>query len=549
MNGFIFNFAISIINLDLSVIMNKIYLRFIKNSAAILLLVFMSVSLYAQDNEVDSVAIYYKDAFRLYSADSTQESFNTIQKYFHLSDEEVDKEKRGRLYGLQGYIFLSRGATLNAIESFSMTKNIGFELDDLKMVVSGYHGLGRTYVAIKDFDRARINLELGLKYSIEINYYKSEAIMYNALGLLEDSQGNKIKALKNYHNFLQRAKAQDDTLSIVYAYVNISESYLELENKDSSFYYLNLAAELNNIEKSPQAAANIYSNYGRLAFLNNEYQKAIDLINKSLKISFDNNFSNFILTNYYVLIDNYKAINDNEKAIQVYSELDNYKDSIHEINDARKYETINSYTLIKEKDSQTKLWKQKFKNRNIILLLTILLTTAVIILLFILNNNYKENKLKFKSENKDLSDTIDEKNRELVTRIMSENQHDSIISIVNDNIDKINRHKTIDEVKDDLQALKKEIVVKEQIASNWDSFKIQFEQVHTDFFNSLQKIEPNLTNSELRMCAYIKMNMTTKEIANILNISDRSIQTSRYRLKKKLGLDSKIDLITYIQAV
>ena len=51
------------------------------------------------------------------------------------------------------------------------------------------------------------------------------------------------------------------------------------------------------------------------------------------------------------------------------------------------------------------------------------------------------------------------------------------------------------------------------------------------------------------MCAYIKMNMSTKEIANILNISDRSIQTSRYRLKKKLNLDPKIDLTTYIQAI
>jgi len=513
------------------------------------ILVLVSIISYANHSNADSLSYYNNLAYRYYSNDSSDNAIIAIHKALYYSDTTNNKKRMGHLYGLKGYILLSQGAAARALRSFAKTKNIGIEINNNSLIVAGYHGLGKTYIAIKEYDKAKKDLELGLKYASENNFIGAEAIFYNALGILEDSRGNTAKAISNFEEFLRISKERDDTLSEIYAYVNLGEIYLIIDLLDSAHHYIQLADNLNKYVQNNQAKASIFGNYGGLAYKKQNYEKSIALINKSLKISFDNNFSEFITDNYYSLIENYKALHNIDKAMEIYDSLDHYKDSIHNINDARKYAAIHSQNSIDEKEAQAKLWEQRFKNRNIILILSIALTVVFIVLLIILYKVYNSNRIQFRNDRKNFSDTIDEKNRELVTRIITESQHSSFMESINQSINEISKHKSIDEVKNSLHSLKSNIAVKEQINNNWDSFKIQFKQVHPNFFNSLVQKQANLTQNELRMCAYIKMNMSTKEIANILNISDRSIQTNRYRLKKKLNLSPQTDLITYIQAI
>src|SRR5690606_943317 len=65
-------------------------------------------------------------------------------------------------------------------------------------------------------------------------------------------------------------------------------------------------------------------------------------------------------------------------------------------------------------------------------------------------------------------------------------------------------------------------------------FDVHFEKVHNNFFNELKAACPELTKRELRLCAFIKMDLSNKEIAPLLNISVRGVETSRYRIRKKL---------------
>jgi len=71
---------------------------------------------------------------------------------------------------------------------------------------------------------------------------------------------------------------------------------------------------------------------------------------------------------------------------------------------------------------------------------------------------------------------------------------------------------------------------------DWNRFLIKFEEKHTDFFKKLKRHYPQLTNSDLRLCACLKLNMESKEIASLMNLSVRAIENSRYRLRKKLNL-------------
>ena len=71
---------------------------------------------------------------------------------------------------------------------------------------------------------------------------------------------------------------------------------------------------------------------------------------------------------------------------------------------------------------------------------------------------------------------------------------------------------------------------------DWNRFLINFEEKHTGFFRNLKRSYPLLTNHDLRLCACLKLNMESKEIASLMNLSVRAVENSRYRLRKKLNL-------------
>lgn len=80
----------------------------------------------------------------------------------------------------------------------------------------------------------------------------------------------------------------------------------------------------------------------------------------------------------------------------------------------------------------------------------------------------------------------------------------------------------------------------------WQRFEHHFDEVHSGFIKKLKEMYPELTPSELRLCAYLRLNMTTKDIAQILNISVRGVEISRYRLRKKLKIESDTNLVDFM---
>ncbi len=88
-----------------------------------------------------------------------------------------------------------------------------------------------------------------------------------------------------------------------------------------------------------------------------------------------------------------------------------------------------------------------------------------------------------------------------------------------------------------------------QLDNNWDQFEIYFDQVHENFFKRLRQNFPELTPKDQKLCAYLRMNLSTKEIAPLLNISVRGVEISRYRVRKKLGIDSEKNLVEFIMDV
>ena len=88
-----------------------------------------------------------------------------------------------------------------------------------------------------------------------------------------------------------------------------------------------------------------------------------------------------------------------------------------------------------------------------------------------------------------------------------------------------------------------------RLDNDWELFKNHFEKIHPYFFTRLQHSFPNLSVSDIKHCACIKLNFDTKETARFFNVKPDSIQMSRVRLKKKLNLSESTDLREFIQEI
>ena len=97
--------------------------------------------------------------------------------------------------------------------------------------------------------------------------------------------------------------------------------------------------------------------------------------------------------------------------------------------------------------------------------------------------------------------------------------------------------------------LKKAIRQHLQVGDDWERVTLHFEKVHPQFFEQLRQQNPGLTPNELKQCAYVKLNLTNKDIANLVNIEPNSVKIAQYRIKKKLGLPEESSLRDYILSI
>ena len=103
-----------------------------------------------------------------------------------------------------------------------------------------------------------------------------------------------------------------------------------------------------------------------------------------------------------------------------------------------------------------------------------------------------------------------------------------------------------EQVANEFKKLLKVLVEDNKVDDTWEHFAHHFDKVHTDFLVLLKNKYPSITASELKLCAYLRMNLSSKEIAQLLNISVRGVEISRYRLRKKLELPKEANLFEFL---
>lgn len=170
-------------------------------------------------------------------------------------------------------------------------------------------------------------------------------------------------------------------------------------------------------------------------------------------------------------------------------------------------------------------------------IIAVLILAIVMVLIMLSRKNIV---LKAKQAEKErLSDELESKKQELVSKLLSQTKTNDALNEIKEQLASMEGMKEADRADVLVKTVRK---INEVINANSDdNLDFYFLQVHPKFYDNLRKDFPDLTLGELRLCALIKLNMNTKDIASINNITINGVKVARYRLRKKLGLNDASD--------
>ncbi len=145
---------------------------------------------------------------------------------------------------------------------------------------------------------------------------------------------------------------------------------------------------------------------------------------------------------------------------------------------------------------------------------------------------------------------VEYKNRELASATLHLVQKNELIYKVQSKLNKLLHEESLDDTfVEQVQQTLSMIKTDADSEEHWVQFAQYFDQVHSDFLKKLRAQFPNLTQNDLKLCAYLRLNLSTKEIATLINISIRGVEGSRYRLRKKLALATEQKLSDFLQQI
>lgn len=151
-----------------------------------------------------------------------------------------------------------------------------------------------------------------------------------------------------------------------------------------------------------------------------------------------------------------------------------------------------------------------------------------------------------KLEKEKLELQIQAKNQELASNTMHLVQKSEILQKLKSEIKNIAKDSDNKSTAKQLRAIVRKISADEHLDADWQHFAQHFDQVHEQFLQRLREKHPPLTPKDHRLCAYLRMNLSSKEIAPLMNISVRSVEVARYRLRKKLELENDVNLVEFM---
>lgn len=422
-----------------------------------------------------------------------------------------DEEKTAKIDGIFAYIYSQLNDTKRAVSYYKKLLAFYQKQKRKTETIKALNNLGNAYLVLSKLDSSRYYFEKGLASFETYNDPVLKAFVFSNFGKLNFLEGNNIKA-ENYlieaSDILRKNHIEDNKSNYQVNY-NLANFYIEIQNPDKALLYA--------------------KNVGKYTAEN--------------AVSFDN--TNYLRTLYkaYQLNNDYKLSTETFKKYDSIRELLNVEEKAVNV---EKLKVQHDYELQKRLDKI----EQDRKNMLYVVMVIILLLIVIISILLLINFRNKAEKLRLEKkliENREKQLEIDNQMKEkmLVYKSMEQSKIEEIFKSLLEQVNVL-KFKLKDSEIDEVSRIINNIKLNTKHDS-WGDFEYHFLNIHESFYENLDRKHPGLTNYDKRLAAMLKLKLSTKEISHLLNVTPKTIENSRTRLRKKMNLtNTKEDLSQYL---
>lgn len=490
--------------------------------------------------------------------------------------ETLDAE----IYLLISNVYAELGQYDAALKNYHQTIKVFSSFDNEIGVGRALNNISLIYYRIDDFEKAQEYNKQALLIWQKIDFPRGLASSLTINGYILSANGYYDSAI-SYH---ERARElyRNSGLDMLYAnaYLNIGDVYLQQGKSDMAEKVFTRSLELSRNQTFFQIYVDGLNKLGQAYTAQGKFSQAADTLFKGLGEAKKINDLALLAEFYEHLAELFYASRDYKKAYQYERLFEEHKYRIFKKERALRIAEFQVIYQTEQMRRQNLELEQQNKRKLMYLYFSSVLTVLIILLVVLLYSRYRI-KLKLLKNQKELDEKriqqqelefeleknkndklqaearlndeekarlqmeISHRHNELSSVTMHMYQKNESLSQLLEEVESIEK-KAREEVKKDLKSLKAAIKSNLQLDEDWNRFKMHFNQVHQGFIDRLSEKYPSLTNLDLRHCSYIRMNLSTKEISRLLNINPTSVQKSRVRLKKKLGLGKDKDLFDFL---
>lgn len=499
-----------------------------------------------------------------YSSYDLKSSIREAEKALDIAKENGDSDLIAYAYFNAANAYFMQGINETAANYFYRYLDIQKQNNHSQGIAFALASIGALQLKMQDYETAKSNLLQGLsiiKRAIKTDSanssYQQLPHILNNLGIVYQNLQQYDSALWYYRQSIRSsADATDPGYLRASTYNNIGGLFLDIKNLDSAYTPLAKAMQVRKERNDLAGQAASHNRLGEYYLLIGDSEKALNNFYSGMDIA--QNIGSIELQSSFAqkLFTYYKQAGDADSALKYLEELNNFTQILNNEETIKELTRLELLSAFKERQKIARIEQERLNTIYFFTALLLILLLLIFVLGYFLMHSrvgrlkLEKNNLELGSQNailekENFEKELEIRNKELSTYVMGMIKKNETISQIIELLNtKQNRENSgyFRQIIRDLSNI--------QDDGLWDEFEIRYQQVHNKFYEKLQASSPNLTTNERRLCAFLRLNMTTKDIASITGQSIRSIEVARTRLRKKLDItNSEVSLVEYLNSL
>ncbi|MCB0632819.1 MAG: tetratricopeptide repeat protein, partial [Lewinella sp.] len=395
-------------------------------------------------------------------------------------------------------------------------------LDSLRWVAYVQNAFGILEREENNFPQALRYYQQAYDLLFELGYTDLSAVPLSNIGDIYLLQGQYEDALNTFNKSLAM-RQQDETTGTAIAHLNIGQSWRGLGNFEQALLEIRLGlkmAESNGFRKVESFGLKDLSETFKKMGMPDSALYYLEIY-QSLSDSLQKEENKAQLENLFVAYETEKAQHeaaDRQKRILL---LENEK----------RLEYLSNYFIIS------------------LLVLALIISSAFFIRNRILRKLAESELRNERLESEQMRRELEGKQKDLTNLALEIARKNEVFTQTNEALSRLQKGELPPEKKKQIRQLIQFNAQQLRINEDLEELQINIEQVNADFFEKLSQVAPDLTPSEKQLSALIRLNLSTKDIASIRNISPKSVEMARYRLRKKLPIEAQDDIYEFVQKI